>query len=191
MSFRSMQKNKQQFTPRQLLENRYKTGRYNLMVVIIATLINLILALTGGETYFVFSASIPYYLVITAMYLCGRMPDDWYDYPKAEYEFEDVSTLIVATVIAALILIVFFVLYLLSKKHVGFMIAALALFALDTVAMFLFYGISADMILDIALHGLVLFYLISAVLAVFKLRKMPPDEPVTVTETVNDPDFQY
>ena len=181
-----MQKNKQQFTPRQLLENRYRTGRYNLMVVIIATLINLILALTGGETYFVFSSSIPYYLVITAMYLCGRMPDDWYDYPKAEYEFEDVSTLIVATVIAALILIVFFVLYLLSKKHVGFMIAALALFALDTVAMFLLFGFSTDMLLDIFLHGLVLFYLISAVLAIFKLRRMPPDDPI-VTEAPADP----
>lgn len=190
MAFKAFQKNKPQLTPRQQLENRYKTGRYNLMVVILATLINLILALAGGQTYFVFSASIPYYLVITAMYLCGRMPDDWYEFPKEEYEFEGVSTLIVATVIAVLILVVFFVLYLLSKKHVGFMIAALALFAIDTIGMFLLFGFSADMLLDIVLHGLVLFHLISAVLAVFKLRNMPPDEPIAVTEAEGDPDFQ-
>lgn len=191
MSFKAFQKNKQQFTPRQLLENRYKTGRYNLLVVILFTLINLILALTGGESYFVFSASIPYFLVINAMYLCGRMPADWYDYPKEEYIFEDISTLIVAAVIAVLILAVFFVLYLMSKKHVGFLIASLVLFAIDTIAMFLLFGFSVDMLVDIVFHVIVLGYLISAILAVYKLRRMPPDEPVVVAQTPNDPDFQY
>ena len=186
MAFKAFQKNKPQLTPRQQLENRYKTGRYNLLLVIIITLFNLIFAFLGAEKYYVFSAAIPYYLVINALFVCGKMPDSWYDHPKEEYIFEDASTLIVATVIAALILAVFFILYLMSKKHVGFLIAALVLFAIDTIAMFVLMGIDG-MILDILLHGLVIYYLISAILAVYKLRNMPPDEPVIITEAPVDP----
>ena len=185
MAFKAFQKNRPQLTPRQQLENRYKTGRYNLLVVVIITLFNLVLAFLGAEKYYVFSAAIPHYLVINALFACGKMPDSWYDYPKEEYIFEGMSTLITATVIAALILAVFFVLYLLSKKHVGFLIAALVLFIVDTVAMFLLMGIEG-MLLDIVLHGLVIFYLISAITAVYKLRRMPPDEPI-VTEAPADP----
>ena len=69
-----IQKNNPAVSPRMALENRYKISRGNLMIAVVFTLVNIILALVGGDIYFLFSASIPYYLVVYGMVLCGKMP---------------------------------------------------------------------------------------------------------------------
>lgn len=45
---------------RYTLENKYNTTRYNLLLVIGFTLINIVLLVTNSDRYFLFSAYIPY-----------------------------------------------------------------------------------------------------------------------------------
>ena len=173
-------------TQRQLLENKYSSARLNLLLLIAFTAINLILALCSSGTYFLFSATIPYVLVLFGMTLCGRMPEEYYD-PGVEYEFFDVSLLVVLTVVAFLMLALYLVAYLLSsKRHSLWLVVATVFFSIDTVVMLLFYGIQVDALLDYVFHALVLYYLISGLVAARKLKKLPPDEeplPFPLEET--------
>ena len=52
-------------SPHVLLENKYLSSRNNLLLVIIFTLINIVMAALGNDSYFLFSASIPYYIFKT------------------------------------------------------------------------------------------------------------------------------
>lgn len=173
-------RNQQQLSTRQLLENRFRSGRQTLLIVILFTVINIGLAFFGGDVYFLFSATIPYVFVLNALYLCGKMPDDWYDGPKDQYVFEDISTLIVAVVIAVVVIGLFLLCYLMSKKHVGWLIASAVLFAVDFIAMFFLLEIGSDTFIDIAFHAIVLGYLIMGIVSAYKLRNLPPEEPPVI-----------
>ena len=63
-----------------------------------------------------------------------------------------------------------------GKHRVGWMIAALVLFAADTVIMFAMCGIALEMILDILFHAWVLYYLATGIYAHYKQETLPPDE---------------
>ena len=56
------------------LENKYKSSLSNLLLVMAFTAINIVLLVTNADTYFLFSAFIPYLCVDTGMYLCGMYP---------------------------------------------------------------------------------------------------------------------
>ena len=56
---------------RYTLENKYNTTRYNLLLVIGFTLINIVLLVTNSDRYFLFSAYIPYTVATLGMILCG------------------------------------------------------------------------------------------------------------------------
>ncbi len=163
-------------SPRDAQLRKFNSARMNLLLVVICTLINVIFALTGTDTYFLFSAFIPYFLVLNGMYYCGKMPEDWYEEGKSNFEALDPSFLVVLTVIAAVILGLYLVLWLISKKHMsGGMIAALVFFSLDTLAFLLLGGLSLESILDILFHAWVLYYLIVGVIAAQKLKTMPAE----------------
>lgn len=160
---------------RQRLERNVAGGRNALLVVIVFTAINIIMAFSGGDSYFLFSAAIPYYLVVNALYQCGMMPNDWYEAPKSEYIFADPSSLVAPTVFAVLILALFLVLFLLFKRNLGYMIASAALVLIDTVALVALFGVS-DGLSDIVFHILILAYLVTAVVASVRLRTAPDDD---------------
>lgn len=54
---------------RYTLENKYNTTRYNLLLVIGFTLINIVLLVTNSDRYFLFSAYIPYTVATLGMIL--------------------------------------------------------------------------------------------------------------------------
>lgn len=140
---------------------KYDTARHNLLLMIAFTAINVILRLVQADLYFLFSASIPLAVLdIATLFTTG------------------VS--IPAVVIAVAVVVVYLVCWILSKKRTGWLIAAMVLFALDTLAMFLVYEIGVGMLLDIVFHAYVLFYLISGTVAAVKLRTetAAPAEPV-------------
>ena len=60
------------------LENKYKSSLSNLLLVMAFTAINIVLLVTNADTYFLFSAFIPYLCVDTGMYLCGMYPQEYY-----------------------------------------------------------------------------------------------------------------
>ena len=73
---------------------------------------------------------------------------------------------------------VYFVCWLLSKKHYAWMIVALVLFSMDTLAMVALYVLVGDFsgILDVLIHAWVMFYLITGVINGYKLKKQPDEE---------------
>ena len=163
----------QAFSPRQNLLSQYQAGRGNLLLVVIFTLINVILISFGQETYFLFSATLPYVIAVFGAIFCGMMPDEYYDDSDAYRQMFESSKIYIFVAVAVAIIALYFICFLFSGKRVGFLIAALTMFSLDTVFMLFFYGFS--MILDIFFHAWVLFYLIRGVSAHFKLKKMPED----------------
>ncbi len=170
-------------SPRAVQLRKYNSARMNLFLVVIVTLINVILGFTGSGTYFLFSAFIPYFLVISGMYNCGKMPADWYEGDMSEYDFLEPSYLVILATFALIILTLYVIFFLLSKNQKsGWLIAALVLFSLDTVGFLLLGSIGLETILDLLFHAWVLYYLISGVIAAKKLKFLPPDEEEIETE---------
>ena len=69
---------KNQLPERELYEQKYRSSRMNLLLVVIFTVVNLILLVTNTDTYFLFSAFIPYAIATIGMMLCGRLPEEYY-----------------------------------------------------------------------------------------------------------------
>lgn len=175
---------KNQGGERAKLTNIYNIARGNLLLVVIFTLINVVSAAFGSETYFLFTAAIPHYISYLGALLCGKYPSEYYT--ELGIDAEDLfpeSFIIGFIVVAVIITALYFVFWLLSKKHAGWLIAALVCFSLDTIAMIWLYGLAFEMILDVLFHAWVLYYLITGVRAHYKLRALPEEAPATVDDT--------
>ena len=59
---------------RQQLEAKYQSARTDLLLIVALTVINIVLLVTGSDSYFVFSAFIPYSIAFLGMTLCGKFP---------------------------------------------------------------------------------------------------------------------
>ena len=179
---------------RALLEQKYSSSRHNLLLVVIFTIINVVIALTGGDTYFLFSASVPYYIALLSAVLCGKMPAYYYEGSDfTEADFLPGSVLVVGAIIAALILALYLLFWVMSKKKVGWLIASIVFFVLDAIFMFAIFGISADMIIDSLFHVWVIISLAVGISAHYKLKKLP-EEPAPESELENatfDDGFNY
>lgn len=183
MGFGNYSRRNAEVSQRTVLENKYRNARGNLLIVIAFTLINIILAFTGGTSYFLFSAAIPYAFVLYGLIFCGKMPEEWYE--GETFEFWDSSVLVVLTVSALVILAFYGLCWWLSKNHKKvWLVVALVMFVLDTIGMF-FTGLLMDLsaIIDIAFHVWVIVSLVSGISAVKKLEKLPPEETETVEAT--------
>ncbi len=166
----------------------FRNSRFNLLLLIAFTLVNIILLVTGSDMYFLFSATVPYYLAIFGLLWTGHLPDVVPEGQEIQYLSD--SFLIVTLVIAAVILLLYLLFFFLSKKHPAFLIAALVFFAIDCVYMLYTVfstGFEVSSLIDIAFHGLVLYYLISGVIASRKLKLpvKPIEEAVAGTEGQN------
>ena len=167
--------NKQNLSERDALAQKYKNARYNLICAIVATLVNLLFVLIGEDTYFLFSIAIPYLFSNIAAFYCGHFPEEMYaEIPDMVYYPKEIFYVVFALSLAvvALYLVAFF---LSKKEKVGWLIFALVFFSLDTLLMFVMYGISGSFALDYIFHAWLLVILILGVRAHFKWKKMPPD----------------
>ena len=84
------------------LTQKYRTSRMNLLAVIVFTLLNVVFLMSGSDMYFLFTAAIPYHLVVVGMLLTGKFPPEMYE--GGTFEFLDSSFLVATVVIAAVIL---------------------------------------------------------------------------------------
>ncbi len=146
-------------TPRTIAQQKYNVARTNLILMIGLTVINIILALVGSDTMLLFSATVPYFATVFATMA----------------EFQILFASLVA--IAVLSVLCYLVCWIFSKKHFGWMIAALVLFVLDTLALIAFYLVAGEIsgILDLAIHAWVLYYLILGVINGAKLKTLPEE----------------
>ncbi len=169
-----------QTTPHDLLRGKYHSARSNLLLAMAFTVINVVIAFFDGSSYFLFSLFVPYFLVLTGLLITGKLPAELYTEDWADAEFLDSSALVVMVVIAAVILSLYLLCWIFSKKEkVGWLIFALVLVSIDTALMLLIQGVSVDTIIDIAFHAWVIISLINGIGAYRKLKKLP-DEVVTV-----------
>ena len=173
-------------SPRALYEQKYRTSRMNLLLVVAFTVINLILLVTNANSYFLFSAFIPYFITSLGMLFCGRFPEEFYEDGFADMTFLDNSVFVVLLILSIIITLFYLLTWFLSSKNrMVWLIVALVLFGIDTLGMLVLNGISIDSILDIAFHAWVIYYLIIGVNAGKKLKELPPEEelpPVVETE---------
>lgn len=189
--FNRQANNAPQLSPRAALEGKYNSARYNLLGVVLFTLVNIIILFVDASSYFLFSAFLPYYISTLGMFFCGKLPAEFYEGVEDFVASPD-TVLVVALVISAVILIAYLLCFIFSSKNrVGWLIAALVLFGIDTAAYLLLVGIDFSAILDILFHAWVIYYLVSGIIAHNKLKNLPEDAPIeaadfTVSETVTE-----
>ncbi len=123
-----------------IAENKVRIARANLLLVIGITLLNVLMAAFKSETYLLFSAQFPLFLVYVGL------------------GFENATALIVSSVMAVVAIIPYFLCWLFSKKHYGWMIGALCYFALDCLFLLLLFDFT--MIVDLLFHAWIVYYLI-------------------------------
>ncbi len=158
------------------LETQYKSSIGNLLLVVVFSAVNIVLLLVNGNSYFLFSAFVPYFAVDYGMYFCGMYPEEYY-YDVPDMVFEEKSFLGVWIAIAVVILTVYVLCwYLAIKKKLGALIAALLFFIIDTAVMLWLVEFSMDSIIDILMHVWVLSYLVFAIVIYFKIKKSPVEE---------------
>lgn len=164
-------------TKKSNLQTKYNSAISNLLLVVGFSVINIVLLLTEGNSYFLFSAFIPYFAVDYGMYFCGLYPEEYYaDVP--DMEFADKSFLAVTVAVAAVILLIYLLCwYLAKKKKIGAVIFALVFFLADTAAMLILSGFSSDSIIDILVHIWVIYYLIMAIVTYNRMKKAPETSP--------------
>ena len=133
----------------------YNTARSNLLLVVAFTVVNLVLSLISADVYFLFSATVPQLLMGIGLLA------------------EDSLVLTVCAVLAFLGVGVYLLCWLLSKKHRGWMVVALVLFSLDSLVALFTLLADVSMIIDVAIHAWVLYYLITGTSAMVKMKKNP------------------
>ncbi len=135
--------------------------------MLILTAVNIVLLFFDSSAMLLFSATIPYLVVLFGITL------------------EETAAIVFACSIAAVIIIVYLSAWIFSKKKYGFMVLALVMFLIDTAFMMGIFLWSGDFsgILDVLIHAWVLYYLIIGVKNGRKLKKLPPE---TASEVWSD-----
>lgn len=173
-----------QLSQRQMLENTVKNSRNNLLIVLAFTIINMLLLVTDGNTYFLFSAYVPYGLVDYGMYFSGMYPLEVYGEYLSEVSFLGKGFFAVMLAIAVVVLLLYVLCWVFAKKNPkGWLIFALVLFSIDTAVLLLWLEISADLIMDYLFHGWVIVSLAKGLSALKKLKNLPEEEMEALPET--------
>ena len=148
---------------REYLTQQKTSGRWMILLIVIFTVLNMVLLVCGTERYFLFSADIPHYLTYYGMQIDSGFGGYF---------------------VAMLIVALFFlggyaVSWLLVNKNGLWLKVALILWAMDTVALIVM-AIGMQMfesrIMDLAVHGLLLWELFQAYRAHKRLEDMPKEE---------------
>ena len=163
----------------------FTVARSNLLLVGALTIVNLALLVSGSDTYFLFSASVPYIITSLAMYLCGMFPEEYYEGGYESYDFFGGGLFGVALVISiAIIALYFLMFFLLRKKKKIWLIIALVIFSIDTVVMFAYYGLNLEMSIDMLFHIYLIVSFSIGIYSAGKLKNM--EENGEDLETVGD-----
>ncbi len=155
---------------RRLLKIKISRARTNLLFFIILSALQIYTIATGGSLLMPFSSSLALWIANDSLFFA--------------IQNNDPSILTLGVVGAAAVIVVFFLCYMLSKKHKKWMLAGLILIGIDTlVLLFLAFvnGLSG-WVLDIVLHGMLFYFMFVGVKASIDLEKLPPydsvDEPI-------------
>ena len=150
--------------PREKLEKKFSISRNNLLAVIAFTAINIVLVLTNSDWYFLFSASIPIFVLFLGSEFINFAGDISFAAQGIAASFISLS--------------IYGIIWGITKKHKAWIIAALVYFSIDIfLSLYLLATVidefEAVTIVELAFRGLIMFYLISGTVTWAKLRKLP------------------
>lgn len=148
-----------------IAQSKYASARANLLMVVALTAINLIFSAAQTDIYFLFAADLPLFVI---------------NFGQALFAETNFMPLLIAFVLIGILLSVpYLICWHFSKKHYGWMIGALIYFAFDCAFLLLVFLLSFDvsLLIDIAFHAWVLFYLISGVKYGKQLKELP-EQPI-------------
>lgn len=158
---RDMDRNRLQLRKR--LRQQVQWGRMGILAILAVTLLNQILLLCKVNYHFHFSASLPYYL-------------NWLSRQMGMGGFKAMAVILTILVYAGYIAC-----WLLSAQQREWLVAALGLYAVDTVLLIIFaftlLDNPASCLLEILTHGAGLALLWWAVRAANQLSRMPRPRP--------------
>lgn len=147
-------------------ETTYMRSRSSLLWVIVFSLVNVVFALIELGTYFLFSATVPFWVAAS-----GRLGFE--KYGSSAY-------LIIGGTIALFMIGVYFLFWCMSKRHREWMDAATVCFGLDCVGMILLIGFDIAFIIDYVFHAYVMYQLVVGSITAHKLAKLPPEDPIAI-----------
>lgn len=153
-----------------ITKTKYQSARANLLLMIILTAANIVFLFAQADYMLLFSATVPYLAVVIGI--------------ATQIDI----MIIISVCFAAAMLLIYLLCWMMSKKHHGWMIGALVMFIIDTVAMILMYVSMGEFsgILDIAMHAWVLYYLVVGVKNGKQLKDAPAEEqePIEVKDYI-------
>jgi len=162
---------------RDQIEKRFYDSRNNLLVVIAFTFVNIVLAITNTDLYFLFSAGIPMYLL----------------YLGSEYSLisGDISFSAFGVIAAFASVSIYGVFWYISKNYKGWIIAALVYYSLDALLSIryiasIFGGFTFSLMIELLFITWMMYYRVTGTMAWYKLRTMPPDEDDEQGEQIID-----
>ena len=165
----------------QYLTSKVASARYSLLLILIFTAVNLVMLLLDSGYYFLFSASVPYYLTGICFVFDGGSLGTF---------------TVIALVLSLVILGAYLLCWLLSKKKTGWFIVALVMFIVDTLGLIGFCVLAEDFsgIVDFVFHAWVIWSLVGGISAGSKLKQLAAAEAQSqyytpVQPPVNGPEF--
>ena len=136
-------------------ERQISMSRGAILLVLCLTVVNLGLLIAGSNTYLLFAASAPYYLTIMAR-----------GFDLAASGAVNGGYTWAALAASALVLGLYLLCWLWSKKQHNWLVAGLVLFILDTICLVLLcrfvFGDYLGSMMDFLMHGWVLYELVVA-----------------------------
>lgn len=159
---------------RAIAQSKYASARSNLLMVVALTAINLIFSAAQTDIYFLFAADLPLFVTDFGQILFA--------------ETNSLPILIVFVLIGILLSVPYLVCWHFSKKHYGWMIGALVYFAFDCAFLLLLFLLSFEvsLLIDIAFHAWVLFYLVLGVKYGKQLKALPEQPAASVQGEASD-----
>lgn len=155
--------------------NRWRGGAWTLFLIGAFSVLNILMYAFGSDSYFLFTAYLPYSFGIWGVnYLTG-----WYDTPVDS----GIGTFFLS--ISAVFIILYFVIWFFSRKKAGWLIAGLVLFLLDTLYMVYAMIASGDpawFTMDCIIHALAIAEIAVGLHAALKYGKLPVDVPAPPQE---------
>lgn len=155
------------YDPRRELRGKISGAWYALLLIQILTVVNLVMLLLDTGSFFLFSASVPYYLTLLAMALDNGFSSGAWVARSHTYT---------ALIVSVVILILYFLCWLRGKERTGWLTGAMVLFLLDSLALvlvsYLLYGNPLANVLDLFVHGWALWSLWQGSKAGRQLREL-------------------
>ena len=143
-------------------------GNLTVLISVLLTVVNIVIAVAASRTPILYNLTMPYYAVTWGKALDNNFAADGWPV-NGQYTWIGIA-------VAAVLLAVYVLMVLMSRRHPGWSIAMLVLFCLDTLSLF-FVGAfllnnPQSIVVDACIHFWIIFILSRQIWAAVNLRRL-------------------